>query len=87
MIHYYNYVLSVHAAQSIDDGSGSGSGGTIIPCTTGSVKLVDGSDETNGRVEICIDEEFGTVCDDFWSVSDARVVCRQLGLPWEGINF
>ena len=39
-----------------------------------------------GRVEICFDNQFGTVCDDGWGNSDAAVVCAQLGFSREGKN-
>ena len=48
-------------------------------CTTGALHLAAGTAANEGRVEICYDNQWGTVCDDSWSNIDARVVCRQLG--------
>ena len=53
-------------------------------CTNGQLRLAGGKIENEGRVEICISNKWGTVCDDSWGGTDAAVVCQQLGYSSEG---
>ncbi len=52
-------------------------------CTQGAIRLQGGTTNV-GHVEVCYNNVWGTVCDDFFGVPDAQVACRQLGLPSEG---
>ena len=56
----------------------------IEPCATGQLQLAGSNVKHEGRVEICINNLWGTVCDDFWGSADAVVVCRQLGYLTQG---
>ena len=44
----------------------------------GAVRLVNGT-LSSGTVQIFYDQKWGTVCDESWDITDANVVCRQLG--------
>ena len=52
-------------------------------CTQGTIRL-QGGNATSGRVEICNNAVWGTVCDDLWGTQEAQVVCRQLGYQTTG---
>jgi deleted-in-malignant-brain-tumors protein 1 len=65
--------LGVHNCHHYEDA------GVSCPiCTTGAIRL-QGGNATTGRVEICNNAVWGTVCDDLWGTQDAQVACRQLG--------
>ena len=53
-------------------------------CSDGSIRLRDSIASMNGRVEVCLNGDWGTVCDDGWTTVDANVACRQLGYSGSG---
>ena len=53
-------------------------------CSSGDLRLVGGKRESEGRVEICVEGFWGTVCDSGWSQREALVVCRQSGFGARG---
>lgn len=48
-------------------------------CINGALRLVGGLNQYEGRLEICINNVWGTICDNMWDSTDASVACKQLG--------
>ena len=43
--------------------------------------------ENAGRIEVCVEETWTSLCDDSWDFKDAQVVCRELGYSPYGIQI
>jgi len=52
-------------------------------CRNGDIRLVDGASNLEGRVQICDNTTWGTVC-GLWGTADANVACGQLGFSRSG---
>ena len=48
------------------------------------VRLVEGTREGEGRVEVNFGGKWGSICDDGFGIEDGEVICRQLG--HSGVN-
>lgn len=61
----------------------------LVPlnCVDGDVRLVDSNTSQEGRLQVCFNRVWGTVCDDRFDSDDARVVCSQLSTQFEGLSF
>ena len=56
----------------------------FVGCVNGSIRVMGGSSSMEGRVEVCQNGDWGTVCDDGWTTVDANIACRQLGFSNSG---
>ena len=49
-------------------------------CTDGDVRLVGGATQYKGRVEVCLNRAWSTVCAyNNWGSQEAQVICEQIG--------
>ena len=57
----------------------------LVDCNHGDIRLEGTSNLQSGRVELCYDGVWGTVCSrGHWGRPEAEVICRQLGYSSSG---
>ena len=64
---YYNFLTVVDSPVDL-----------TANCTLGDVRLVNGTSDLEGRVEVCFGNLWGTICHNSWDNRDAGVICKQL---------
>ena len=57
----------------------------VASCVPGDIRITGGPSDSAGRVEVCVNGIWGTVCSDFWDNNDASVVCQQKGYSRYGM--
>lgn len=55
-----------------------------VQCEDGDVRVVGGETVLEGRVEVCLNHAWGTVCSRGFTEDEAHTVCSQLGFPFNG---
>ena len=60
----------------------------LLVCSTDwEMRLVNGGSSLEGRLEVCLNGVWGTICDQSWDDTDAGVVCSQMGHSARGKNL
>ena len=50
-----------------------------VVCVEDSLRLVNGATDMEGRVEICVNDTWTSICSNLWTTNDGNVACKQLG--------
>ena len=58
-----------------------------LACVHGDIRLEGGVDALEGRVEVCHDGVWTTVCSSGWGNAEAAVACRQLNYSSSGYHY
>ena len=56
-------------------------------CSDGELRLAGKVTATSGRLEVCYNRAWGTVCSYAWGTTESRLACQLLGFQAYGINF
>ncbi|CAI8023561.1 Scavenger receptor cysteine-rich domain superfamily protein [Geodia barretti] len=56
-----------------------------VDCRSRGMRLAGGGTEAEGRVEVCFNSRWGTVCDNRWNENSTAVACKHLGFS-ETVN-
>ena len=61
----------------------------ILDCSDGEIRIIPpvSNHKLIGRVEICVNGSWGTICNDFFDDNDAKVICKQLGYSSLGNEY
>ena len=57
-------------------------------CTNHDIRMIRNNTgipfKSNGRIEVCYNNQWGSICNNSWGTNDAKVACGQLGYTKSG---